>query len=88
MATATPNHHRLLRLQWCSTSSGSGLATTRRVPDGRGQLRAGTIAERSTRNSAQDITLRGLKALKSCTKIFLESYTSVLTVPKEQLEAA
>ena len=36
----------------------------------------------------QDITLRGLNALKRCSKIYLEAYTSVLTVPKEQLEEA
>ena len=36
----------------------------------------------------QDITLKGLNALKRCSKIYLEAYTSVLTVPKEQLEAA
>jgi len=36
----------------------------------------------------QDITLRGLNALKRCSKIYLEAYTSVLTVPKEQLEQA
>ena len=36
----------------------------------------------------QDITLKGLKALKGCAKIYLEAYTSVLTVPKEQLEEA
>ena len=34
----------------------------------------------------QDITLKGLNALKRCSKIYLEAYTSVLTVPKEQLE--
>ena len=36
----------------------------------------------------QDITLKGLNALKRCSKIYLEAYTSVLTVPKEQLEEA
>ena len=30
----------------------------------------------------QDITLKGLNALKRCSKIYLEAYTSVLTVPK------
>lgn len=33
----------------------------------------------------EDITLRGLKAVKSCEKIFLENYTSVLGVGKENL---
>lgn len=33
----------------------------------------------------EDITLRGLKAVKSCEKIFLENYTSVLCVGKENL---
>eukprot|EP00004_Rigifila_ramosa_P025366 TRINITY_DN7579_c0_g1_i1.p1 TRINITY_DN7579_c0_g1~~TRINITY_DN7579_c0_g1_i1.p1 ORF type:complete len:270 (-),score=68.78 TRINITY_DN7579_c0_g1_i1:2-811(-) len=35
---------------------------------------------------AEDITVKGLKAVRSCEKIFLESYTSVLTVGKEKLE--
>lgn len=33
----------------------------------------------------KDITLRGLEAVKSCEKIFLENYTSVLCVGKEKL---
>lgn len=33
----------------------------------------------------KDITLRGLEAVKSCDKIFLENYTSVLCVGKEKL---
>ena len=33
----------------------------------------------------EDITLRGLKAVKSCEKVFLEHYTSILGVGKEAL---
>ena len=33
----------------------------------------------------KDITLRGLEAVKSCEKIFLENYTSVLGVGTEKL---
>ena len=35
----------------------------------------------------KDITVRGLEAVKSCDKIFLEAYTSILGVDKEKLEA-
>ena len=35
----------------------------------------------------KDVTVRGLEAIKSCNKIFLEAYTSVLGVDKEKLEA-
>eukprot|EP01083_Nonionella_stella_P152241 487655_1 len=35
-----------------------------------------------------DITLRGLNALKSCSRVFLEAYTSILACPKEKLEDA
>jgi diphthine synthase len=34
----------------------------------------------------EDITVRGLKAVQSCDKIFLEHYTSILGVSKENLE--
>ena len=37
---------------------------------------------------AQDITLKGLEAVRKCSEVYLEAYTSVLTVPKERLEAA
>lgn len=33
-----------------------------------------------------DITVRGLKAIKECDLIFLEEYTSILGTPKEKLE--
>lgn len=33
----------------------------------------------------RDITLRGVEAIKKCSKIFLESYTSVLCVGAEKL---
>ena len=33
----------------------------------------------------KDITLRGLEAVKSCEKIFLENYTSVLGVGTDKL---
>jgi len=36
----------------------------------------------------QDITLKGLDAIRKCSEVYLEAYTSVLTVPKERLEAA
>ncbi|XP_011550520.3 diphthine methyl ester synthase [Plutella xylostella] len=35
---------------------------------------------------AKDITVRGLEIVKRCDKVFLESYTSILTVGKEGLE--
>ena len=35
----------------------------------------------------KDITVRGLEVVKSCEKVYLEAYTSVLTVPVERLEA-
>lgn len=34
----------------------------------------------------RDITLKGLEAIKTCEKIYLESYTSILGVKKENLE--
>jgi diphthine synthase len=34
-----------------------------------------------------DITLRGLNAVKSCVRVYLEAYTSILCVGKEKLEA-
>jgi diphthine methyl ester synthase len=34
----------------------------------------------------EDITLRGLKAVQSCDKVFLEAYTSILGVDKANLE--
>ena len=36
--------------------------------------------------SEQDITLRGLEAVKKCKRVFLESYTSILGVDKDKLE--
>uniref|UniRef100_A0A3Q3WD93 diphthine methyl ester synthase n=1 Tax=Mola mola TaxID=94237 RepID=A0A3Q3WD93_MOLML len=35
---------------------------------------------------ASDITVKGLQALRSCSRVYLEAYTSVLTVGKEVLE--
>ncbi|EJT96938.1 diphthine synthase isoform b [Dacryopinax primogenitus] len=35
----------------------------------------------------KDITVRGLEAVRSCRRLYLEAYTSMLLVPKEQLEA-
>jgi diphthine methyl ester synthase len=32
-----------------------------------------------------DITVKGLEAVKSCDKVFLESYTSMLTIEKSKL---
>lgn len=37
-------------------------------------------------NDEQDITLKGLEAVKSCDFIYLESYTSLLQCPLENLE--
>lgn len=34
----------------------------------------------------RDITLKGLEAVKKCERLYLESYTSILMVPQEQLE--
>lgn len=36
----------------------------------------------------KDITIRGVEALKKCGKIYLEAYTSILTVGKERFEEA
>ncbi|TPX46989.1 hypothetical protein CcCBS67573_g10284 [Chytriomyces confervae] len=35
----------------------------------------------------KDITVKGLEAVKSCERIYLEHYTSILTVPTDRLEA-
>ena len=35
----------------------------------------------------QDITLKGLKAVKGCSEVYIEAYTSILTVPRAKLEA-
>jgi len=35
----------------------------------------------------RDITVKGLEAIKSCDKVFLEAYTSILGVDRERLEA-
>ena len=34
-----------------------------------------------------DITLKGLRALQQCKKVYIEAYTSILMVPTERLEA-
>lgn len=34
----------------------------------------------------KDISVKGLEAIKSCEKVYLESYTSILGVNKEKLE--
>lgn len=34
---------------------------------------------------ATDITVKGLRALERCSRVYLEAYTSVLTVGKEAL---
>jgi len=33
-----------------------------------------------------DITIRGLNAIKKCSRVYLESYTSILHIPTERLE--
>lgn len=35
----------------------------------------------------QDITLRGLEAVKKCERVYLEAYTSILLCEKAKLEA-
>lgn len=35
----------------------------------------------------RDITVKGLDAVKSCSKVYLEMYTSILMVDKSRLEA-
>ncbi|KAK6638814.1 hypothetical protein RUM43_007083 [Polyplax serrata] len=35
---------------------------------------------------AKDITVRGLETIQKCDRVFLESYTSILTVNKDELE--
>ncbi len=37
-------------------------------------------------NDEKDITLRGLEIVKNCDEIYLEHYTSILSIPKEELE--
>ena len=34
----------------------------------------------------EDITLKGLRAVQRCSKVYLEAYTSILTVPRARLE--
>lgn len=34
---------------------------------------------------AKDITVKGLEAVRRCSRVYLENYTSVLTVGKEAL---
>ena len=35
---------------------------------------------------AKDITVKGLEVVKACERVYLESYTSILTCGKEELE--
>lgn len=37
---------------------------------------------------AKDITVRGLEVVRRCSRVYLEAYTSVLTVGKEALVGA
>lgn len=34
---------------------------------------------------AKDVTVKGLEIIKKCSRVYLESYTSILTVGKEKL---
>ena len=34
-----------------------------------------------------DITVRGLNAIKKCSRVYLESYTSILHIPRDRLES-
>ena len=36
----------------------------------------------------RDVTVKGAEVIKKCAKVFLESYTSILSISKERLEAA
>ena len=33
----------------------------------------------------KDITVKGLEAVRRCQRVYLESYTSILMIPKEKL---
>ncbi|KAG5733838.1 hypothetical protein E4T56_gene15899, partial [Termitomyces sp. T112] len=35
----------------------------------------------------KDVTIRGLEAIKKCSRVYLEAYTSILMVQKDRLEA-
>lgn len=37
---------------------------------------------------AKDITVKGLEIIRKCTRVYLEAYTSILTVGKETLVSA
>ncbi len=39
-------------------------------------------------SAAQDITLKGLRAVQKCSAVYLEAYTSILGVPRARLEEA
>ena len=36
----------------------------------------------------KDVTVKGAEIIRRCSKVFLESYTSILSISKERLEAA
>lgn len=42
----------------------------------------------SSLHASQDITLRGLNAVRASATVYIEAYTSILSVPKERLEEA
>ncbi|CAJ0872943.1 13141_t:CDS:2, partial [Entrophospora sp. SA101] len=46
----------------------------------------GTVKNVKVLKYETDITIKGLEAIKSCERIYLEAYTSVLMVSKEKLE--
>lgn len=37
---------------------------------------------------AKDVTVRGLEVIRNCARVYLEAYTSILTVGKENLVGA
>lgn len=50
------------------------------------KLLAATCLNFSSLRFLQDITLKGLRAVKGCSKVYIEAYTSILTVPRTKLE--
>ena len=36
----------------------------------------------------EDITVKGLKIVRDCSRVYLEAYTSILTVGKEELASS
>ena len=45
-----------------------------------------TPCDARARRASQDITLKGLRAVQRCSAVYIEAYTSILSVPREKLE--